>query len=215
MNELSGTVEATRTPRWIRTAGIGAMIGSGAVLLASTLDNLTAYTTTPATAEYVTTWAMFTVGALLLLAGAAAVHTRYGDIYGRLGLAGTAIAALGFISMTVGGAWSLLYTGPAVDSSTAGGFAFVGLLVALIGSLVLAVSLRRIGMATRAVWLLIAAPVVLVATFVVGEAITALTSIDAVWILFLITFCAGWIALGDALRTSSEVTVPEPAVPTA
>ena len=215
MSEVSSIVEAKRTTRWVRAAGIGAMIGAGAVLAASIVDNVTEVTDTPATAEYVTTWAMFAVGAFLLLAGAMAIHTRYGEEYGRLGTAGTAIAGLGFLSMIVGGAWSAIDTAPTVEASTAGGFAFMGLLVAVFGSLVLAIAFRRAGVVGRAAALLIAAPVVLVAGFVVGEAISAVVSIDAMWILFLLTFCAGWIALGDALRHSPESAVAEAAAPAA
>ena len=214
MNTLSSTAEAKRTTRWIKTAGIGAMFGSAAVLAASILDNVTTITDTPATAEYVALWAMFALGAFLLLAGVMAVYIRYSDDYGRLGTVGTVVAGLGFLSMAVGGAWSAVTTGSTV-ASPAGGFAFAGLLVAVLGSLVLALGLRRAGVATRAAALLIAAPVVLVATFVVGEALAAVVSIDMLWILFLVTFCVGWVALGDALRHSSESTIAEATAPVA
>ncbi len=203
MNAHSSIAETKRTTRWTKTAGIGAMVGSVAVLAASILDNVTAITSTPATAEYVALWAMFAVGALLLLVGAVAVYTRYSRDYGRLGTVGTALAGLGFLSMTLGGAWSVVYTGSAV-ASPAGGFAFAGLFAAVLGSLVLAIGLRRASIATRAAVLLIAAPVVLVASFVVSETLAAVVSIDVLWILFLVTFCAGWVALGDALRHSPE-----------
>lgn len=139
------------------------MVGAGAVLAASAIDNVTAITDTPATTEYVTTWAMFAIGALLLLAGAVATHTRFGDEYGRLGTTGTAISGLGFLSMAVGGAWSAIYTGPVVEASTSGAFAFMGLLIAVFGSLILVISLRRASVTTRAAALLIATPIVLVA----------------------------------------------------
>lgn len=214
MTEFSSTVEAKRTRRWIKTAGIGAMFGGGAVLTASILDNVTELTGTPATIGYMTTWAMFAIGALLLLVGAVAVHARYGEEYGRLGIAGTTIAGLGFLSMTVGGAWSAVLTG-AVGNSPAGGLAFAGLLIAAFGSLVLAIALRRAGIAPRAVALLVAAPVAFVATFVVGEALAAIASIDALWLLFLITFFVGWVSLGDALRHSRELAAPEASTPAA
>lgn len=214
MTEFSSTVEAKRTRRWIKTAGIGAMFGGGAVLTASILDNVTELTGTPATIGYVITWAMFAIGALLLIVGAVAVHARYGEEYGRLGIAGTTIAGLGFLSMTVGGAWSAVLTG-AVGNSPAGGLAFAGLLIAAFGSLVLAIALRRAGIAPRAVALLVAAPVAFVATFVVGEALAAIASIDALWLLFLITFFVGWVSLGDALRHSRELAAPEASTPAA
>ena len=213
MNELDSTVPAERTSDWRRTAGFGVMIGAGAVLAASILDNVTGVTGTPGTAGYVTAWSMFAVGGLLLLLGAYAVHVRYGDAYGWLGLAGTAVAALGFLSVTVGGVWSLVAPGPAGEATTAGGFAFGGILLAMLGSLVLAVALHRSGLAPRAALLLIAAPVVFVATFVVGETISTVVGADAMWILFLVTFCTGWIAVGDALRSRSESPVVEPARP--
>ena len=103
MTELSSTVETKRTKRWLKTAGIGTMFGGGAVLTASILDNVTQITEGPPTAGYVTTWAMYAIGALLLLVGAAAVHARYGEEYGRLGTLATAVAGLGFLSMTAGG----------------------------------------------------------------------------------------------------------------
>ena len=112
-SEISGTVEAKRTTRWIKTAGIGAMVGSGAVLAASIVDNVTQVTDTPATAEYVATWTTFAIGALLLLAGA--IRGRYGDEYGRPGVAGTALAGLSFLSMIVGGVWSAIDTASAVE----------------------------------------------------------------------------------------------------
>ena len=61
--------------------------------------------------------------------------------------------------------------------------------------------------------LLIAAPVVLVTGFVVGEAISTVVSVDVLWILFLVTFCAEWVALGDALRYSPESTVSSTVAP--
>ncbi len=191
------------------------MVGGGAVLAGTILDNVTAFTETPATAEYVATWSMLTIGALLLLVGAAALYTRYGDIYGRLGLAGTVIAGLGFLSMTVGGLWSTLYTGPAGEATQSGGLVFFGLLVAVLGSLVFAIALRRAGLAGRAAALLIVAPVVLVATFVVGETLTALSGFDVMWLLFLVTFCTGWVALGDAIRYTSDSALEETATPAA
>lgn len=214
MSELSSTVEAKRTTRWVRTAGIGTMFGSGAVLAATIVDNVTEVTSTQGTSEYVLSWAMLAIGAVLLFAGAVALYARYGQEYGRLGITGTAIAGLGFLSMTVGGMWSTVYTGPA-EASTPGGLTFAGLLLAALGSLVLAFGLRRTNVATRAATLLIVAPVVLVATFIIGETITAITSIDVMWILFLTTFCIGWIALGDALRSSPELTVAEETAPVA
>ena len=215
MSVTNGTVEAKRTTRWVRTAGIGAMIGGGAVLAGSILDNVTAYTETPGTVEYVTTFSMLTVGALLLLAGAVAAHVRYGDVYGRLGLAGVGVAALGFLSMAVGGVWSAADTGPALDASTSGGLVFFGLLVAVLGSLFLGVGLRRARAATRAAAVLVAAPVVLVATFVVGETLAAAFDLDVMWLLFVLAFCAGWVALGDALRAAPETTPVETTTPVA
>lgn len=215
MADISSTVQAKRTTRWIRTAGIGAMIGSGAVLAATLIDNLTDITSVPATPEYVATWTMLTVGALLLLLGAIAVYARYDDEFGYVGASGTAIAGLGFLSMIVGGAWSAIYTGPANETLPGGGLVFAGLLVAMLGSLVLAFGLRRAQVATRAAMLLFAAPVVLVLTFIVGEAVTDVVNVDLMWILFLITFSTGWIALGDALRFVPEVTVTEPTTPVA
>lgn len=215
MNERSSTVGATRGG-WVRTAGIGAMVGAGTVLAGSILDNVAEFTATPGTAEYVTTWSMLAVGALLLLVGAVAVHARYGDSYGALGAIGTGIASLGFLSMTVGGVWSAIDVAQATsDASTSGGLAFFGLLVAVVGSLVLAFGLRRAGVAGRAVALLVGAPVVLVSTFVVGETLSAATGYDVMWLLFVLTFCAGWVALGDALRAGVRTTVGETVTPAA
>lgn len=214
MSEGSGTVEAKRAARWTRIAGLGAMVGAGAVLVAAILDNVTEFTATPGTVEYVTAWSMFAVGGLLLLVGALALHVRYGGDYGRLGALGTAVAGLGFLSMVVGAAWSAVSTGPVVDASASGGLVFAGLLLAVLGSFALAVGLRRSGVA-RAGTLLLVAPVLLVATFVVGEALVAVVALDALWLLFLVTFCAGWIALGDALRSGPESTVAETTAPTA
>ena len=104
---------------------------------------------------------------------------------------------------------------PLPEASTSGGLAFFGLLVAMVGSAILAVALRRADVAPRAVAGLLAAPVVLVASFVVGQPITDALGLgfDAVWVLFLLTFCAGWIALGDVLRYSPEETVSETVAP--
>lgn len=215
MASISSTVQAKRTTRWIRTAGIGAMVGSGAVLLATLIDTLTDFTSIPATPEYVATWAMLTVGAVLLLLGAVAVYARYDDEFGYLGTSGAVIAGLGFLSMVIGGAWSAIYTGPAGETLPGGGLVFAGLLVAMLGSLVLAFGLRRAQVATRAAMLLFAAPVVLVLTFVVGEAVTNVVDFDLMWILFLVTFSTGWIALGDALRFVPEVPVAKPTTPVA
>ncbi len=213
MNEFSGTVEATRERRWVRTAGIGAMIGAGAVLAGLILDNVVEFTATPGTAEYVTAWSMLAVGGLLLLVGVLAVHARYGAVDGTLGTIGAGIAGLGFLSMVVGGAWSAVYTGPVLDASTSGGLVFLGLLVATLGSLVLAIGLWRAGVAARAVAFLVAAPMVFVATFVVGEPLSAATGYDVMWLLFLLTFALGWIALGDALRADTRTVVDETVVP--
>lgn len=210
MSELRSTVEAKQPTGWIRTAGIGTMLGSVAVLAAAIIDNVTEVTSAQGTIEYVVSWAMLAIGAFLLLAGTGALYARYGEDYGRLGIAGTAIAGLGFLSMTVGSVWSAVYAGPA-EASLPGGFTFAGLLLATLGSLVLGLGLRRANVVTRAAALLIAAPVVLVATFVGGETITTITNIDLMWILFLVTFCAGWVALGDALRYSPESTAAESA----
>lgn len=215
MSELSGTIEAKRTERWVRTAGIGTIVGGGAVLVGSILDNVTNVTSTPATPEYVFTWSMLAVGAFLLLAGTAAAYARYGDAYGRLGLVGSLVAGLGFLSMTVGGVWNALYTGPVSDALPGGGFAFGGLLLAALGSLVLGLALRRSGVAGRAALFMIAAPVVLVATFVVGEALTALSGFDVMWLLFLTTFALGWVAFGDAVRYRANSAVDEPVAPVA
>ena len=202
MAEIRNTIEVKRTMRWLGMAGIGAMIGGGAAFVASILDNVAGFTETSATPEYATTWAMFTIGAILLLIGAVAIHVRYAEEYGRLGAAGAALAGLGFLSMTVGSAWSIMLTGP-VGESSAGGLAFFGLLVAALGSFVLALGLRRVDGLTRGVALLLAAPVVFVSTFVVGEALADLVSLDVLWILFLLTFYTGWITLGDTLRRDS------------
>ena len=215
MSVTSGTVEAKRTTRRLRTAGIGATVGGGAVLTGSIFDNVLAYTETPGTVEYVTTFSMLAVGALLLLAGTVATHVRYGDVYGRLGLGGTVVAALGFLSMAVGGVRSAAYAGPALDASTSGGLVFLGLLVAVLGSLFIGIGLRRAREATHAATVLVAAPVVLVASFVVGETLTAALDLDVMWLLFVLTFCAGWVALGDALRAAPETTTAEPTAPVA
>jgi hypothetical protein len=193
------------------------MVGGGAVLAMSVLDNATTYTETPGTAEFVATFSMGAVGALLLLAGAVAAHARYGDAYGRLGLLGAVVAGLGFLSMAAGGLWSYAETAPAADGLTSGGAFFLGLLVAVIGSVLLAAGLRRVPRATRAVRLFAAAPVLLVATFVVGEAVNGVLAlgIDVVWLLFVAAFCAGWIALGDSLRGTPETTPVETTAPVA
>jgi len=213
MSKIRGTVEAKRTTRWIKTAGIGTIIGSGAVLAAAVIDNVTKITDATATAGSVTTWAMFTIGAFLLLIGAMAVYARYGEEYGSLGNVGTAIAGLGFFWMLVGGVWSAIDTSPTLEASTVNRFAFIGLLIAVLGSVILGIALRPTGVANRAATLLIAAPVVLVSIFVVSETISAVVSVDVLWLLLLLTFCAGWIALGDALRHSPESPVERAATP--
>ena len=107
--------------------------------------------------------------------------------------------------MTVGSAWSIVLTG-SVGESPAGGLAFFGLLVAALGSFVLALGLRRVDGLTRGVVLLLTAPIVFISTFVVGEALATLVNLDVLWILFLLTFCTGWIALGDTLRRDAGST---------
>ncbi len=192
----------------------GAAIVGGVVLLASMLAS-SVYPQAdeiPGTALYAALYVTWTVGAILLAIGAIAALSRFGGALGRLGVAGVALAALGFLSMTVGGTMNYLDANPAAPNLPGGPFAFLGLLVAIVGSAVVGVALWRSGVAKSAAALAIVAPVVFAAALALGPTV-AIAGIDVLFGVFAVAFCAAWVLLGrEETRTPRIAETSSPSV---
>ncbi|WP_224333144.1 hypothetical protein [Haloprofundus halobius] len=178
-----------------RLFGIAAVVG-GVVLLASMLTN-SVYPRAdeiPGTMLYSAFYIATTAAAALLTVGAVAAVARFRETLGRVGLAGAALAALGFLSMTIGGTMNYLDANPAAPNLPGGSFAFIGLLVAIAGSAVVGIALWRSGVAKTAGALAVVALVVFAVGFAVGP--TAVAGIDVLFAAFALAFCAAWILIG-------------------
>lgn len=215
METVSRAVEAKRTGRRTRWAGGAAVVGAAGLLAASVADAVTDVTLRTGDPAYVAAWGLFVLGAALLLVGLVGAHAAYGDDYGRLGLAGAVVAGLGFLSTGVGSVMNAVYSGPAGDALPAGAAVFVGLLVAAFGSALLGAALWQSRDAVRAGAVLTVVPLVLVVSVLTGEAVAAVAGFDALWVAFLLAFAAGWMLLGERMRTGAVTSARETSSPLA
>lgn len=195
-----------------RTAGLAA-IGGGLLLLGAA-GMLPFYPGADQAGApgYRMFFALFTSGAILLAMGAAGSYLRYREVYGTLGVLGSALATIGALSMAVGGLLSFLYAGPVGEATSAGGFAFTGVVVALLGSALVGIALWRAGVATLAAILFVFAAAAFVLGLLAGPTVAG---VDLARLAFVLAFSLGWIGLGNDMRRGPAVDTERTATPAA
>jgi hypothetical protein len=134
-----------------------------------------------AAADYPTV-SIVTAGTLLVCAGLLAVHLRQRAAYGRLGLAGFALALLGQL-------------GAAAYFATANAVVFqIGLLAGVVGFLLLTIAIVRAPVLPR--WAGYLAYIAFVGLLIVGDADLGIAAAGAIWLV-----------IGYVLRTEGEPAV--------
>lgn len=160
----------------------------------------------PASTEWLAAYALLTLGSLLLVGGLAGIAAASRRTFGIATVVG---AAVGFLSVAVGAGMNLVYDGPAGETTTGGGFVFVGMVLVVFATLVTGVALWRLAVARVAAGLMVAGVLAFLTGFVVGVSLPETTGVDVAWTLFGVLMPLGWALFGNYVRTDHVIATED------